>query len=370
MSYTYSTVVIFSSYLFMSDYCCWVPDSTVVIFRSYLFIYFCCYFGRLLLLQTLVTLICLYHFCRLLVQNLFTLVCLFHFCRLLLQNLLHLFISLLQTTATEFVTLVYFTFADYYYRICYTCLFHFCRLLLQNLLHLFISLLQTTTTEFVTLVYFTFTGYYCPAGSAAPTPCGAGEYTNQTRSTTCLSCPEGHYCPVNTSDPFPCPQGHWCGMGQSLPYVNPCVRGTFNNITGAIDNTHCLSCSPGSVWQQCAVGDVLVQSLQLLKGETKQSCKLARKCRNCMHNYIAVSRLHLVFLSAEETVHRFLSAGFFWFFCQWYMKEVPFCFFLTLLGEDQKFGLWHIWHIFCAFQPCLLIQTAGHKMAALSVMFS
>ena len=173
----------------------------MVIFRSYLFIYFCCYFGRLLLLQTLVTLICLYHFCRLLVQNLFTLVC----------------------------------------------LFHFCRLLLQNLLHLFISLLQTTTTEFVTLVYFTFTGYYCPAGSAAPTPCGAGEYTNQTRSTTCLSCPEGHYCPVNTSDPFPCPQGHWCGTGQSLPYVNPCVRGTFNNITGAIDNTHCLSCSPGSV---------------------------------------------------------------------------------------------------------------------------
>ena len=130
----------------------------------------------------------------------------------------HLFISLLQTASTEFV---------------YTCLF--------------ISLLQTTTTEFVTLVYFTFPGYYCPAGSAAPTPCGAGEYTNQTRSTTCLSCPEGHYCPVNTSDPFPCPQGHWCGTGQSLPYVNPCVRGTFNNITGAIDNTHCLSCSPGSV---------------------------------------------------------------------------------------------------------------------------
>ena len=101
MSYTYSTVVIFSSYLFMSDYCCWVPDSTVVIFRSYLCIYFCCYFGRLLLLQTLVTLICLYHFCRLLVQNLFTLVCLFHFCRLLLQNLLHLFISLSQATTAR-----------------------------------------------------------------------------------------------------------------------------------------------------------------------------------------------------------------------------------------------------------------------------
>ena len=281
MSYTYSTVVIFSSYLFMSDYCCWVPDSTVVIFRSYLCIYFCCYFGRLLLLQTLVTLICLYHFCRLLVQNLFTLVCLFHFCRLLLQNLLHLFISLLQTTTTEFVTLVYFTFADYYYRICYTCLFHFCRLLLQNLLHLFISLSQATTARLGQLLpplvgrVNTQTRHAALPASAAPRvttarstpviPSPARKATGAARGSHCLTSTPVCVAPSTTSpEPLTTPTASPALLGQCdssvllvmcLCKACSCLKGKQSKAASWLENveTACIIIllSAGCIWFFC-----------------------------------------------------------------------------------------------------------------------
>ena len=93
--------------------------------------------------------------------------------------------------------------------------------------------------------FCTCPGHFCVIGSQAPTPCVAGTYTNQTRSTACIACPEGHYCPVNTSDPIPCPAGYWCPASSELPYQNPCPAGKFNNDTGQIAATDCIACPAG-----------------------------------------------------------------------------------------------------------------------------
>ena len=40
-------------------------------------------------------------------------------------------------------------------------------------------------------------GHYCPEGSAIPTPCLAGTYSDSegnTNSTACVACDEGKYC--------------------------------------------------------------------------------------------------------------------------------------------------------------------------------
>lgn len=101
---------------------------------------------------------------------------------------------------------------------------------------------------FNTLVLL-ISGFYCPAGSAAPQSCAAGTYTNQTGTTTssCLECPQGYYCLVNTSRPLLCPPGYWCEAAAKLPNQNPCPNGTFSNMTGAYLKTHCLDCTPGCV---------------------------------------------------------------------------------------------------------------------------
>ncbi|NXP16480.1 WBC30 protein, partial [Scytalopus superciliaris] len=37
-------------------------------------------------------------------------------------------------------------------------------------------------------------GHFCPAGSAAPSPCPSGEYSNATGQDQCLPCPAGFHC--------------------------------------------------------------------------------------------------------------------------------------------------------------------------------
>ncbi|RUS80254.1 hypothetical protein EGW08_011983, partial [Elysia chlorotica] len=89
------------------------------------------------------------------------------------------------------------------------------------------------------------TGHYCPAGSSTPVDCPAGQYSNTTRSTVCLSCPKGHYCPLATSEPLPCPLGYYCGAGTSIATSNPCPVGTYNNETGMNSVADCIDCWPG-----------------------------------------------------------------------------------------------------------------------------
>ena len=49
-------------------------------------------------------------------------------------------------------------------------------------------------------------------GSSEPEPCAGGMYQNQEGQDSCEVCPEGYYCPSNTSnyETYPCPKGAFC----------------------------------------------------------------------------------------------------------------------------------------------------------------
>lgn len=51
---------------------------------------------------------------------------------------------------------------------------------------------------------------------------------------SCVICPEGYYCPENSTDysDKPCPAGHYCLSGTQSDTQYPCSMGTFNNATG------------------------------------------------------------------------------------------------------------------------------------------
>ena len=103
-------------------------------------------------------------------------------------------------------------------------------------------------------------GHYCPAHSYQPTPCPAGTYNPETRSTndsSCLPCTAGtycnstglanvtgecypgFYCTLGASSPAPidgatgdiCPAGSYCPQGSPQHYH--CNNGTYTNYTGA-----------------------------------------------------------------------------------------------------------------------------------------
>lgn len=61
--------------------------------------------------------------------------------------------------------------------------------------------------------------HYCPVGSAIPTPCPAGTYTNLSGQAECFRCPAGYYCPEKTSNytRFPCLPGFYCPDGAECP---------------------------------------------------------------------------------------------------------------------------------------------------------
>ena len=48
-------------------------------------------------------------------------------------------------------------------------------------------------------------------------------------------CPVGHYCPANTSDPYPCPAGTYQPAQQRTNETAclPCEPGMYCNETGA-----------------------------------------------------------------------------------------------------------------------------------------
>ena len=59
-------------------------------------------------------------------------------------------------------------------------------------------------------------GHFCPMGSTEGIQCPAGTYRNRTggaSSRDCDGCPLGYYCPVGTVDPLDCYDGTYCASG-------------------------------------------------------------------------------------------------------------------------------------------------------------
>ena len=99
-----------------------------------------------------------------------------------------------------------------------------------------------------------FTGYYCREGSSWPIPCPAGKYNNVTARETCLDCPAGFFCTINTTSPVECPSGYYCPLNTKTSNANPCPAGTFNNLPSRTSLDDCQPCTPGSY---CAKAGIL-----------------------------------------------------------------------------------------------------------------
>ncbi|CAG5113760.1 Oidioi.mRNA.OKI2018_I69.chr2.g7850.t1.cds [Oikopleura dioica] len=91
-------------------------------------------------------------------------------------------------------------------------------------------------------------GYYCDPGSPAPKECPKGTYGPNMGLTglgDCMPCPNGYFCPPATpgypSEKQLCPLGHYC-TGTS---INQCPGGTYNDMKGAYDASHCKDCKAG-----------------------------------------------------------------------------------------------------------------------------
>ncbi|XP_039940848.1 multiple epidermal growth factor-like domains protein 6 [Hirundo rustica] len=90
-------------------------------------------------------------------------------------------------------------------------------------------------------------GYFCPQGTALPIACPAGSYNPALSQTSCLPCPEGFFCPKNSSSILEqeCPPGHFCPAGTASAAQFPCPKGTFNPQPGSSLRSHCSPCEPG-----------------------------------------------------------------------------------------------------------------------------
>jgi hypothetical protein len=102
-------------------------------------------------------------------------------------------------------------------------------------------------------------GNYCPAGTTTALVCSPGNYCGATGlGAVSGPCNAGYLCQnnggVGAVDPFgrtsfggaiyPCPAGSYCLQGNAT--ATPCIPGTFNNVTGGMDISICLPCTPGS----------------------------------------------------------------------------------------------------------------------------
>ncbi|KAG7455700.1 SCO-spondin-like isoform X1, partial [Solea senegalensis] len=92
-------------------------------------------------------------------------------------------------------------------------------------------------------------GHYCPTGTGDPYthPCQAGRYRNNTlghSGEACVLCPSRYYCAIlGTGTPLVCPEGFYCPEGISAP--EPCPEGTFSSRSALSDRSECSSCGGG-----------------------------------------------------------------------------------------------------------------------------
>lgn len=118
-------------------------------------------------------------------------------------------------------------------------------------------------------------GHYCPLGSAFPTPCPDGTYSNSTGTQrylfkwdlipgkrfkgkvkifhllpllykgadVCDDCPSGTYC-LSGEGVQSCPAGHYC-LGGGVEGILPCPPGTYSPQLGLSQVEQCLICPAG-----------------------------------------------------------------------------------------------------------------------------
>ena len=99
-------------------------------------------------------------------------------------------------------------------------------------------------------------GEYCAEGSWQPEYCTPGFYCELGDPEPTGACDAGYYCTQGSFTPTPtgqinsagpigdrCPEGHWCPAQSSTPM--PCPEGTFSNTTGNGAEADCLPCTPG-----------------------------------------------------------------------------------------------------------------------------
>ena len=110
-------------------------------------------------------------------------------------------------------------------------------------------------------------GHYCPVGSGQPLPCPPGSYQDGEMATDCKICTSGFFCnafEINaTTDvcsfrfnstigivaPTVCPEGYYCPENTSSSTQYPCPEGTFSNQQNLHNISQCVSCSAGQYCQ-------------------------------------------------------------------------------------------------------------------------
>ena len=90
-------------------------------------------------------------------------------------------------------------------------------------------------------------GSYCEAGSARPTSCEPGTYSDVQGAFQCTSCVAGHFCLNGAVDyqSNPCPVGHFCPPSTEYATQFPCPAGTYNPFPNKNNETDCLECPAG-----------------------------------------------------------------------------------------------------------------------------
>ena len=155
-------------------------------------------------------------------------------------------------------------------------------------------------------------GYYCTGGSVVPTQheakpgyytlsgaknmseCAPGTFNSRSIQSVCLGCEAGYYCPsyaMKTFDAYICPEGNFCPQNSSTP--QNCPPGTFSPINklGNVAVSSCTSCLGGfycstaallNVTGPCNAGYYCIRGasskIQAVKSSTGGPCPVGNYC--------------------------------------------------------------------------------------------
>ena len=119
-------------------------------------------------------------------------------------------------------------------------------------------ILQTNTTNTTTPVngyYLCPLGYQCPTGTGefgntqtlSPSACSINKYGNVPGLAQCLDCSPGYECSNFTKNTiqYVCPSGTYRSPNDNQ--CQKCPKGTYQNITGAPENSSCIICPVGYI---------------------------------------------------------------------------------------------------------------------------
>lgn len=117
-------------------------------------------------------------------------------------------------------------------------------------------------------------GSYCPSGTYVPYPCRAGTYSDldlrfpPVDPKGCSQCPEHYYCPLRTSGlyTYPCKTGTYCPAGSAWPLLCPagqyCLQKT--NLTSGLN---IIQKGPCPEQYYCPIGTKAPIRCKVEKGE-------------------------------------------------------------------------------------------------------